>query len=195
MALRCQLGPCPLVLLLLGACFCLEKLWEARARLTRAWSQLRSQPGPRGAGLPVPSVCVRSLWGARSSSGLCRLPPSTVLRTVVVPSSVLTLRPRGLRRTRPPCASPSLELAQTRVHQIHEAIQPSHPLSRPLLLPSVFPSIRVFSESALHITWPEYGSFGISPSNEYSELTSFRMDWLDLRVVQGTLQRHQFLGS
>ena len=63
-----------------------------------------------------------------------------------------------------------------------------HPL---LLLPSIFPSIRVFSnESALFIRWPQYWSFSfnISPSNEYSGLISFRMDWLDLLVVQGTLK-------
>ena len=61
---------------------------------------------------------------------------------------------------------------------------------RPLLLPpSIFPSIRVFSnESALRIRWPKYGSFSISPSNEYSGLISFRMDWLDLLAVQGTLK-------
>ena len=61
---------------------------------------------------------------------------------------------------------------------------------RPLLLPSVFPSIRVFSnESALHIRWPKYWnfSFNISPSNEHPGLISFRMDWLNLLVVQGTL--------
>ena len=65
-------------------------------------------------------------------------------------------------------------------------------LCRPLLLPSsIFPSMRVFSsESVLHITWPKYWSFSfsISPSNEYSELISFRMDWLDLLAVQGTLK-------
>ena len=63
-----------------------------------------------------------------------------------------------------------------------------HPL---LFLPSVFPSIRVFSnESVLHIRWPKYWSFSfsISPSNEYSGLISFRMDWLDLLAVQGTLK-------
>ena len=63
-----------------------------------------------------------------------------------------------------------------------------HPLR---LLPSIFCSIRVFSnESALCIRWPKYWSFSfsISPSNEYSELVSFRMDWLDLHVVQGTLE-------
>ena len=60
-----------------------------------------------------------------------------------------------------------------------------------LLLPSIFPSIRVFSnESALHIRWPKYWtfSFSISRSNEYSGLISFRMDWLDLLAVQGTLK-------
>ena len=61
----------------------------------------------------------------------------------------------------------------------------------PLLLSSIFPSIRVFSnESVLHIRWPKYWRFGssISPSNEYSGLISFRMDWLDLLAVQGTLK-------
>ena len=65
-------------------------------------------------------------------------------------------------------------------------------LCRPHLLPpSVFPSIKIFSnESVLHITWPKYWgfSFSISPSNEYSGLISSRMDWLDLVAVQGTLQ-------
>ena len=83
------------------------------------------------------------------------------------------------------------ELTQTHVHRIGDAIQPSHHLSSPLLPPSIFPSIRVFSsESVLWIRWPEYWSFSfsISPSNEYSELISFRMDWLDLLAVQGTLK-------
>ena len=64
-------------------------------------------------------------------------------------------------------------------------------LCHPLLLPSIFPSIRVFSnESALCIRWPKYWSFSfsISPSNEYSGLISFRIDWLDLLSVQGTLK-------
>jgi len=61
----------------------------------------------------------------------------------------------------------------------------------PLLPPSIFPNIRVFStESVLHIRWPKYWSFSfsISPSNDYSGLISFRMDWLDLLAVQGTLK-------
>ena len=75
-----------------------------------------------------------------------------------------------------------------------ELVMPSNHLifCRPLsLLPSIFPSIRVFSdESVLHIRWPKYWSFSfsISPSNEYSGLISFRMDWLDLLAVQGTLK-------
>ena len=78
-----------------------------------------------------------------------------------------------------------------------------HPL---LLLPSIFPSIRVFSsESVLDIKWPRYRSFSfsISPSNEYSGLISFRMDWFDLLAVQGTfkifsnttVQKHQYFGA
>ena len=75
-----------------------------------------------------------------------------------------------------------------------ESVMPSNHLilCRPLLLPpSVFPSIRVFSnESVLHIRWPKYWSFifSIGPSNEYSGLISFRMEWLDLLAVQGTLK-------
>ena len=84
-----------------------------------------------------------------------------------------------------------LELTQTHVHRVGDAIQPSHPLLTPSLLPSIFPSIRDFSnEPVLHIRWPQYWSFSfnISPSSECSELISFRMDWLDLLAVQGTLK-------
>ena len=86
-----------------------------------------------------------------------------------------------------------------------ESVMPSNHLifCRPLLLlPSIFPSIRVFSkESVLHIRWPKYWSFSfsISPSNEYSGLISFRIDWLDLLAVQGTfkslLQHHSSKAS
>ena len=84
-----------------------------------------------------------------------------------------------------------LEFAQT--HSI-ESVMPSNHLilCRPLLiLPSIFPSIRVFSKDpVLRISWPKYWrfSFSISPSNEYSGLISFRTDWFDLLVVQGTLK-------
>ena len=90
-----------------------------------------------------------------------------------------------------------------------ESVMPSNHLilCRPLLLlPSIFPSIRVFSiESALRIRWPKYWSFSfnISPPNEHPGLIPFRMDWLDLLVVQGlsrvfsntTVQKHQFFGA
>ena len=83
------------------------------------------------------------------------------------------------------------ELTQTHVHLIHDAIQPSHPLSSPSP-PTFYLSQHqgLLCESVLLIRWPKYWSFGfsISPSNEYSVLISFRMDWLDLLAVQGTLK-------
>ena len=86
------------------------------------------------------------------------------------------------------------------------SIQPSLLCHTLLLLPSIFPSIRVFSDkSVLHIRWPKYWcfSFSISPSNEYSGLISFMIDWLDLLAVQElsrifsntTVQKHQFFGA
>ena len=96
------------------------------------------------------------------------------------------------------------ELAQTHVHQVGGHLILCHPL---LLLPSIFPSIRVFpNESVLHIRWTKYwiSSFSISPSNEYSGLIFFRIDWFDLLEVQGTLkillhhttiQKHQFFSA
>ena len=100
------------------------------------------------------------------------------------------------------------EFTQTHVHQVADAIQPSHPLSSPFPPapnPSP-PSIRVFSsESTLCMRWPEYWSFSFSiiPSKEHPGLISFRMDWLDLLAVQGlsrvfsntTAQKHQFFGA
>ena len=95
------------------------------------------------------------------------------------------------------CSMPGLsvhhqlqEFAQTHVHWVSDAIQPSHPLLFLLLLLSTFPSIRIFfNESVLYIGWPKYWSFifSISPFNEYLGLISFRMDWLDLLAVQGIL--------
>ena len=98
------------------------------------------------------------------------------------------------------------EFAQTHVYWVSDAIKLSHPLFPLLLLPSVFPSIRVFSnELALPIRWLKYWSFNfsISPSNEYSGLISFRIDWLDLLAVQGALNsllqhhslKHQFFST
>ena len=83
------------------------------------------------------------------------------------------------------------ELAQTHVHRVGVGIQPSHPLSSSFPPAFNLASLRVFSnESVLCIRWPKYWSFSISisPSNEHSGLISFRMDWLDLLAVQGTLK-------
>ena len=84
------------------------------------------------------------------------------------------------------------EFTQNHIHQLGDAIQPSHRLRRPLhLLPPVPPSIRVFSnESTLRMRWPKFWSFSFSiiPSKEIPGLISFRMDWLDLLAVQGTLK-------
>ena len=102
-----------------------------------------------------------------------------------------TLRPHGLQHVRLPCPSPTPEACSNMSIKL---VMPSnhlilcHPL---LLLPSIFPSIRVFSsESVLHIRWPNDWSFSfsISPSNEYSGLIAFRMDWLYLFAVQRTLK-------
>ena len=83
------------------------------------------------------------------------------------------------------------EFAQIHVHWVSDAIQPSHPLSSPSPLPSIIPSIRVFTnESVPRIRWSKYWSFSfsVSPSNKYSGLISFRTDWFDLLAVQGTLK-------
>ena len=111
------------------------------------------------------------------------------------------------------CSTPGLpvhhqlpEFTQTHVHRVGDAIQPSHPLPSPSFLFPIPPSIRVFSnESTLRMRWPKDWSFSfsISPSNECPGLISFRMDWLDLLAVQGTLrvfsnttlQKHQFFGT
>ena len=102
-----------------------------------------------------------------------------------------SLRRHGLQHTRPPVLHHFPELAHTHVHRVGDAIQPSHPLLCPSPPASISPSIKVFSnESALRIRWPKYWSFSfsISPSNDCSGLISFRIDWLGLLVVQGTLQ-------
>ena len=83
------------------------------------------------------------------------------------------------------------EFTQTHAHRVGDTIQPSHPLSSPSPPAPIPPRIRVFSnESALCIRWPKYWSFSfnISPSNEHPGLISFRMNWLDLLVVQGDSQ-------
>ena len=103
-----------------------------------------------------------------------------------------SLRPHGLQHARLPCPSPTSTAYSNSCR--FESVMPSNHLILccPILLPpSVFPSIRIFSsESLLCIRWPKYWSFSfnISPSNEYSGLIFFRMDWFDLLVIQGTLK-------
>ena len=98
------------------------------------------------------------------------------------------------------------EFAQFHVHRVSDAPWPSHPLLPSSLLPSIFPSIRFFSnEFAVWVRWPKHWSFSFSrsPSNEYSDLISFRMDWFDLLAVQRfsrvffstTIWEHQFFSA
>ena len=118
----------------------------------------------------------------------------SIMNSVQFSSWVMSnsLRPHGLQHGRLPCPSPTpgaCSHSWPLSRWCHPTISSSASLF--LLLPSVFPSIRVFSsKSALHIRWPKYWSFSfnISPFNEYSGLNSFRMDLLDLLAVQGTLK-------
>ena len=141
--------------------------------------------------------CVVSLPGARVSLPVC----CSVAQSCPTLCDLVDCGTPG----RPDLHSPP-EFAQIHVRRVGDAIQPSHPLSSPSLLPSIFPSIRVFSsESVLHNRRPKDWSFSfsISPSSEYSGLISFKMDWLDLLAVQGfsgafsntTVQKHQFFSD
>ena len=120
-----------------------------------------------------------------------------------VQSSVVSNSLQPMNRSTPgfPVHHQLRVFTQTHIHRVSDAIQPSHPL-----LPPIPPSIRVFSnESTLRIRWPKYWSFSFSiiPSKEIPGLIFFRMDWLDLLAVQGTLksllqnhtQKHQFFGA
>ena len=112
--------------------------------------------------------------------------------------SVQSLSRVWLFATATDCSTPGLsvhhqlsEFTQTHVHWVSDAIQPSHPLSSPSPPTFNLPQHQgLFNESVLCIRWPKYWSFSfsISPSNEYSGLISFRVDWLDLLAVQGTLK-------
>ena len=117
-----------------------------------------------------------------------RLVSSVLFSHSVVSNS---LPPHEPWHARPPCPSPSPGVYPTHVHRVNHAIQPLHPLSSPSP-PALNLSQHqgLFQESALHIRWPKYWSFifNISPSKEHSGLISFRMDWLDLLAVQGTLK-------
>ena len=133
----------------------------------------------------IKSICYfwrilgREWWGAKYRS-------VQFIRSLMSDS----LWPHELQHARPLCPSTNPRACSKSVHWVGDAIQQSHLLSSPLL-PSIFPSIRVFSsESVLHIRWPKNWSFSfsINPSNEYSGLISFRIDWFDFLAVQGTLK-------
>ena len=136
-------------------------------------------------------VSVSPLWwpvGTPIHEGHCPLhTPSQSVSSVA--QSCPTLETPWTAAHRPPCPSPA-----PGVYSLIsiESVMPSNRLilCHPLLLPpSFFPRIRVFcNESALHIRWPKCWCFSISPSNEYSGLISFRMDWVDLLAVQGLLK-------
>ena len=141
------------------------------------------------------SLCNRELQYTRLSCP--SLSPSSVTQSCPTLCNPMDWSTPGL-----PVHQQLPEFTQTHVHQVDDAIQPSPPLRPLLLMPSIFPSIRVFSnESALRVRWPKYWSFSfsISPSYEHPRLISFRMDWLDLLAVQGTvkslLQHHSSKAS
>ena len=119
--------------------------------------------------------------------------PEREFSSVQFSHSVLSdsLWPHEPQHARPPCPLPTPGVHPNPCPLCRWCLQSSHPLLSLLLLPSIFPSIRVFSnESALRIRWPKYWSFSfnISPTNEHPGLIPFRMDWLDLFAVQGTLK-------
>ena len=121
---------------------------------------------------------------------VCNIVCNLLLNHQVMSNS---LHPHGLQHPRLPCLSLIISCSLPKFMSIESVMSSNHLILYRLLLllPSVFPRIRVFSsESVLHITWPKYWSFSfsISPSNEYSGLISFRMDWLDLLAFQGTLK-------
>ena len=137
-----------------------------------------------------------------------------VLHSVVLSVQISSVAQSCPTRCNPMnCSTPGLpihhqlpEFTQTHIYRVGDAIQPSHPLSSPSPLPSIPPSIRVFpNESILHMRWPKYWSFSFSiiPYKEIPGLISFRMDWLDLLAVQGTVKsllqhhssKHQFFGT
>ena len=164
---------------------------QAAVTSTTGWQcpQQFWRPGVWDQGLFSPQACLFGLYTAAFSQVLTR----TSLCAI---SSVAQSRPTLCDPTG--CSTPGLPVLHqlpefTQVHVIALVMPSSHLiLCHPLLLlPSIFASIRVFSnESALCIRWPKYWSFNISinPSNEYSGLISFRIDWLDLLAIQGTLK-------
>ena len=136
----------------------------------------------------VQAITASSVWSQRPSRGSWLIKANTVQISSIQSLSHVQLF--GLQHSRLPCPSPTPRAySNTSI----ESVMPFNHLilCYPFSLPSNFSSTRVFyNESVLPIRWPKYWSFSfsISPSNEYSRLISFRMDWLDLLTVQGTLK-------
>ena len=156
---------------------------------TQGGGEGRTQTGRVGSTHIYSTTCKMGDWWEAGVAWGTQL--SAVQFSSVAQACANSLQPHGLQHARPPCPSPTPGVYQL---MSIESMMPSnhlflcHPL---LLLPPIFPSIRVFSNgSALRIRWPKYWSFSfsISPSNEHSRPISFRMDWLDLLAVQGTLK-------
>ena len=144
----------------------------------QSWVQPRGQPLPR-APPPAPKQTAEGL--------LIQFSSIQFTHSVLSDSS----QPHGPQHTRPPCSLPTPRVYSTHVHWVGDAIQPSHPLSSPSPPAFNLSQHQIFSnESVLHIRWPKHWNFSIniSPSNEHSGLISFRMDWLDVLAVQGTLK-------
>ena len=136
------------------------------------------------------------LWSLNQSFTICSFQFSSVTQSCPTLCNPMNHSMPGL-----PIHHQLLESTQTHVHLVSDAIQPSNPQSYPSPPAPIPPSIRVFSnESTLRMRWPKYWSFifSISPCNEHPGLISFRMDWLDLLAVQGTLKsllQHQFFSA
>ena len=145
---------------------------------------------------PEPELSSQALsgWGAHRVRNVWSKFPSTaslVMFSSVAQSCLTLCDPMNCSMPGLPVHHQLPESTRTHVHQVGDAIQPSYPLPSLLLLPLIPPSIRFFpNESTLRMRWPKYWSFSFSiiPSKEHPGLIAFRMDWLDLLAVQGTLR-------
>ena len=185
----------------------LQDIYSAILKSAKLIKNREKPLGPRGASGDMMTtrngVSWRGFWTRKMTLGEHWITQELCCCGHSVAKSCLTLcGPMDCNTRDFPVLHQLLEPAQTHVHWISDAIQPSHPLSSPLHLPSFFSSIRIFSnESALGIRWPKYWSFSfrISFPSKYSGLISFRTDWFDLLAVQGTrkslLQHHNLKAS
>ena len=161
----------------------------------RLWGKWNELPPPTEKASLHPKVMLCMWW---TWKGVLYHELFTVV--VQLPSHVWLCDPMDCSMPSFPVPHHLLEFAQVHVHCISDAIQPSHPLSPPSPSVSIFHSNQVFSnESTVLIRWPKYWSSSSSPSNEYSGLISFKIDWFDLIAVQGThkslLQHHSLKAS